>query len=158
MMRAVSLTLSACALALLPLASAAHTLAQCERITHISHGGVKAHRDLGMGKVMWRAWWSQEGIYTDLHLANCATGETLSLRTHEERIKTRHIADRTDAAERIIARQAATGPFFTLGRVADALKGTGRDLELAQTDTETCACHAAYPDLRGEKTEFEELQ
>ena len=38
---------------------------QCDRITHVSHGGQDMHRDLGEGRVMWRDWWSQEGTASD---------------------------------------------------------------------------------------------
>lgn len=134
--------------------ASAHSLAECERITHISHGGVAEHRDLGEGKVGWLEWWSQEGVYKTVWIAECETGRTLSVRTHEERIKDRFIADRTEKAVDIIERQAASGSFFTLERTATALKTTGRDLTLAAEDTEFCACHAAYPDLRGDKTEY----
>ncbi len=131
-----------------------HTLAECERITHISHGGVMGHRDLGENKVGWLEWWSQEGVYKTLWIAECDTGRTLSIRTHEERIKDRHIHDRTEKAVGIVERQAASGPFFTLERTAEALKKAGRDIEIAASGAEFCACHAVYPDLRGDKTQY----
>ena len=52
-------------------------LAQCDRVTHVSHGGEDMHRDLGEGRVMWRDWWSQEGTATDYIIEDCGTGEAL---------------------------------------------------------------------------------
>lgn len=135
--------------------ASAHSLAGCERVTHISHGGVEAHEDLGGNKVAWTAWWSQEGVSKDVWLADCRTGIALSLRTHEERISDRYIVDRTEKVRAEITRQAELSPaLFTIERMASVIRKDGRDMMITQYDDEFCACHAAYPDLRGEKTGF----
>ena len=141
-------------LALSASGAAAHSLAECDRVTHVSYGGVSEHRDLANGVVTWTEWWSQEGVYKTLWVADCDTGRALSIRTHEERISERYVHDRTAKAKDIIERQSNTGPFFTLERTAEALEKVGRDIEITVGAYEVCACHAAYPGLRGEKTEY----
>ncbi|MEM7470845.1 MAG: hypothetical protein AAF340_05780 [Pseudomonadota bacterium] len=129
----------------------------CDRVTHVSHGGSDAHRDLGDGKVMWIDWWAQEGVFKDVWLANCETGQALSLRTWEERIKERHVIDRTERAVEKIDRQAEAPAFFTIERVAGIIRKDGVDLTVDIYSDEFCACAAAYPELRRDKTAFEEV-
>lgn len=104
--------------------------------------------------MLWNQWWSQEGVSNDILIADCKTGRTLKLRTHEERVTNRFIPDQTEKALDTIRRHAASGPFFTLERLEAALKGTGRDKEQFVHRKEVCACHVAYPDLRGDKSEY----
>ncbi len=131
------------------------TLAECDRTTHISHGGETAHADLGDGRVMWQRWWSQEGTATDLFVVDCGPGHVLSARVAEERITDRPAFDRTDKALRILAEQEqGTRIFATLPRIAEALDDAAEDITLATLTQEPCACAAAYAGLRGDKTAF----
>ena len=133
------------------------TLQECDRTTHISHGGDSDHVDYGEGKVGWIGWWAQEGVFKEVWVADCATGRALSLRTWEERISDRYIVDRTDAARAVLADWAETGSaFFTLDWMADKVAKSGRDLMIKTYTTEFCGCAAAYPALRGDKTLYEE--
>lgn len=135
------------------------SLVDCDRTTHISHGGESEHRDLGAGRVGYAEWWSQEGVYIDLIIANCETGAFLKTRTREERMSERRPFDRTDDAVEIIERELAASPsLFSLDRLASALKNTGRDIEVATLMTEPCACAALYPELRGDRTPYEDDQ
>ncbi|WP_234417129.1 hypothetical protein [Loktanella sp. Alg231-35] len=135
--------------------ASALTLADCTRTTHISHGGQADHVDLGEGRVMWRDWWSQEGTATAFVLAECATGQTLSLLAAEENMGRRNAFDRTDDALAVLERhQSGARVFATFERIAADLNNIARDVEIATLATENCACGAAYPELRGEKTEF----
>jgi len=131
------------------------TLSDCDRTTHVSHGGETAHVDLGAGRVMWRDWWSQEGTATDIVIVDCGPGAALRFRTAEDRMNARSTFDRTDAALRIVA-EHETGDrvFATLDRMADALGSTARDITLSTLNDEPCACAALYGDRRGDKTEF----
>jgi len=132
------------------------SVAQCDRITNVSHGGLGDHVDMGAGKVMWTEWWSQEGVYDNVWLADCRTGIALDLRTHEERITDRFILDQTDKVRATITRHAEAAPaFFTIDRVAPLIRRDGRDLHIQQYAGEFCACAAAYPELRGDKTPYE---
>lgn len=134
-------------------------LEMCDRTTHISHGGVAMHQDAGNGKVVWVEWWSQEGVYKNVWLADCRTGIALDIRTHEERITDRFIADKTEAVLAKIARQAEAAPaFFTIDRVAGLIRRDGKDMHIQQYADEFCGCAAAYPALRGDKTAFEVVQ
>jgi len=131
------------------------TLADCTRTTHISHGGQADHADLGEGRVMWRDWWSQEGTATSFTLMECASGETLSMRAAEENMGTRTAFFRTGDVMDILDRhQSGARAFATFERIAADLKNIARDVEITTLTDETCACAAAYPELRGEKTEF----
>lgn len=146
-------------LVLLLVAAPVHALelAECDRTTHISHGGESHHRDLGHGRVAYAEWWSQEGVYLDLIVADCASGEKLMTRTREERIGPRPPFDRTAKAVEILDRQMRVSPaLFSFVRLADAFKGTGRDIEIANLAAEPCACAALYPDMRGQRHAFEE--
>ena len=130
-------------------------LMACDRVTHVSHGGEEAHVDLGNGKVMWTEWWAQEGAYKDVWIADCDSGQAVNLRTHEERISGRHIVDMTDDARAIATRQARAPAFFTIERVAGLIEPEGFDLRIATYTEEFCACHLAYPELRGTKAAYE---
>ena len=131
------------------------TLADCDRTTHISHGGETAHVDLGDGRVMWADWWSQEGTATDIVIVDCAPGAALRFRTAEERMSNRAPFDKTDKALAIVAEQEnGARVFATLPRIADALEPVARDITLTTLTDEPCACAAAYADLRGDKTAF----
>ena len=64
--------------------------------------------------------------------------------------------DRREMVRDVIATQMAGAPaLFSFQRLADALKGKGRDIEIATADMESCACAAVHPDLKGAKTGFE---
>ena len=135
---------------------AALALADCTRTTHPSHGGEAQHRDLGEGRVFWIEWWSQEGVYEDVLIADCRAGEVLRARTREERIGRRPAFDRTDKAlAKIDTLMAGSAAFFTLQRVADSLKGIARDIETAALTQDPCGCAAAYPDATGAREPFE---
>lgn len=137
------------ALLLLALATpaAALDLEACTRTTHVSHGGEAAHRDMGAGLVLWVEWWSQEGVYKDIYLANCSTGDALKARVQEERIGPRGPFDNFDRAMAAVAAQhSGSQAFFTLERVADALETLSRDAEIAPLTVEPCACASLYPE------------
>ena len=144
----------AIALCILGGAAQALTAGECDRTTHISHGGETGHRDFGGNRVGYAEWWSQEGVYTDLVVMDCGSGAYLRTRVREERVSDRHF-DRTGKAVEVIERELAGAPaLFSFTRLAAALDGTGRDIELATVVDETCACAAFYPDARGDKTPF----
>ena len=132
------------------------TLSECVRTTHISHGGEAKHRDMGEGRVAWLDWWSNEGIADRIFVVECASGEALYLLTAEERMSDRLPFRKTEKAEQILEQQhEGARVFATLSRIADAMKGTARDIELFSITEEPCACAALYADLRGDKTPFE---
>ena len=111
--------------------------------------------DLGEGRVMWRDWWSQEGTATSFALVNCASGEALRFRAAEENMGRRSAFDRTDDAIDVLDRhQSGARVFATFERMAADLENIARDVAVTTLDQETCACAAAYPQLRGDKTEF----
>lgn len=142
------------AVALVGSASAV-TLMECDRTTHISHGGEADHMDLGDGRVMWRDWWSQEGSATSFTLVDCVPGAALTFRTQEENMGNRLPFDRTDAALQVINRhESGARAFATFDRMAADLDGIARDIDIITLDAEPCACAALYPEARGDKTEF----
>ncbi|MEM7732345.1 MAG: hypothetical protein AAF280_06115 [Pseudomonadota bacterium] len=131
-------------------------LSQCDRVTHVSHGGEDMHRDLGEGRVMWRDWWSQEGTATDYIIQDCGPGEALTLRTAEDNMGDRPPFDRTEAVLKVLDRhQRGARVFATLQRMADDLDRIARGVRVATSQQESCACAALYSDLRGEKAKFE---
>ena len=135
--------------------ASALTLADCKRTTHPSHGGEIRHADLGEGRVMWMDWWSQEGTAKGFALVECASGEMLRLRSAEENMGRRSAFDRTDEALEVLERhQSGTRAFATFERIAADLEFIARDIAITVETTENCACAAAYPTLRGEKTKF----
>lgn len=137
-------------------AANALTLAECTRVTHASHGGEAGHRDLGEGRVTWRAWWSNEGSFRDVWLVECASGEALSARVAEFNIKPRAPFDRTDKALDILERhQNGARVFATFERIAADLKGVAKDIEISTLTDELCACAALYGDLRGDRKAFQ---
>ena len=141
-------------LAMLASPSIALTLADCTRVTHASHGGEARHVDLGADRVAWVSWWSQEGVFTDFHVAECDAGRALTTRAREENIKDRWF-NRTDAVSEILDRHIARAPaLFSLEALAADLKTTGEDTRIEAMDQEPCACAAAYPDHRGGRLPF----
>lgn len=136
--------------------ASALALPDCDRTTHISHGGETAHVDLGMGRVMWRDWWSQEGSAKWINVVDCAPGTALRAQSQEENMGTRPPFDRTDDVLAVIERhESGARAFATHQRMAADLDGIARDIVLTTLDAEPCACAALYPDLRGDKTAFE---
>ena len=143
-------------LCLMVLPGQALELDQCDRVTHVSHGGQDMHRDLGEGRVMWRDWWSQEGTFTDYTIMDCAPGEALTFRTAEVNMGRATPFDRTDDALAVIERhQGGARVFATLLRMADDLDRIARNVSVRTLDKESCACAALYEGLRGEKAGFE---
>jgi len=135
--------------------ASALTLADCKRTTHPSHGGEIFHQDLGEGRVMWTDWWSMEGTAKGFALVECASGEMLRLRSAEDNMGRRTAFDRTDDTLDVLARhQSGARAFATFERIAADLEFIARDIAITVETTETCACAAAYPALRGDKTEF----
>lgn len=131
------------------------SLTDCDRTTHISHGGEADHVDLGEGRVMWRDWWSQEGTATSFSVVDCAPGTALTFRTQEENMGNRLPFDRTDKALAVIERhETGARAFATFDRMAADLGSIARDINIITLDAEPCACAALYPEARGEKTEF----
>ena len=131
-------------------------LADCTRTTHISHGGEAAHQDLGLGRVAWLDWWSQEGSAHDIMIVECASGEALRFRTHEDNMNTRPPFHKTEKAREILEKEhQAARVFTTLPRLAAAVEDVARDIEIFTLGDETCACAALYADLRGDKPAFE---
>ncbi|WP_415920875.1 hypothetical protein [Tateyamaria sp. SN6-1] len=131
------------------------TLTDCDRTTHISHGGEADHRDMGEGRVMWRDWWSQEGTATSFVIVDCAPGAALTFRTAEDNMGTRLPFDRTDKALAIVERhENGARAFATFDRIAADLGGTAMDIDITTLTAEPCACAVLYPEARGDKTEF----
>ena len=132
------------------------TLQDCDRTTHVSHGGEADHRDMGDARVMWRNWWSQEGTATSFEIVDCGTGAAVVFRTAEENMGARLPFDRTDKALDVIARhEAGARTFATFERMADDLNGIARDIALTTLTQEPCACAVLYPEMSGDKTPFE---
>jgi hypothetical protein len=149
------LAIISAALALIATEGAALALSDCRRITHPSHGGEFGHRDLGEGRVIWVDWWTQEGSFKGFSLVDCGPGEMLRLRSAEENMGRLPSFDRTDEVVRVLDRhQSGDRVFATFERIAADLEFIARGIEMITLTEETCACAAAYPDLRGEKTEF----
>ena len=143
-------------LAILAAPASALTLAECQRITHVSHGGVAGHVDYGAGRVGWVNWWSQEGVFTDLTVADCRTGEFLKTRVREDNISSRPPFDRRETVRAIIETEMTGAPtLFSFQRLREAIHPKGKDIEVAVAIAEPCACAAAYPELRGDKTPYE---
>ncbi|MEM1387283.1 MAG: hypothetical protein AAF748_05745 [Pseudomonadota bacterium] len=145
---------------LLPFAAAADlSLAACDRTTHISHGGETAHRDIGGGRVLYLNWWAQEGVYTDVVVADCAAGNRLIARLKEERIKPRPPFDRVEKGLAVLDAHLTISPaLFSLEWVARALDGTGRDIAISALPSEPCACAVLYPEMRGDWAAFEGIE
>jgi len=133
--------------------ASALTLAACDRTTHNTHAGTARHMDVDQGRVAWAEWWSNEGVFVDYIVMACDSGDFLKTRVVEENISNRWFNRRTDARD-ILTRELGTA-FFSFDRLAAALKGVGRDIEIASAEMESCGCAAAYPEMRGTKAKFE---
>lgn len=133
------------------------TLAQCDRVTHISHGGESDQADLGEGRVMWIDWWSQEGTATDITIMECASGAALSFRAAETNMtRGRTPFDKTDQALDVIAlHESGARAFATFDRIATDLDRIARDIRQHIATEESCACAALYPEMQNGKTPFD---
>ena len=149
------LAIISAAMTLIATEGTALSLSDCRRITHVSHGGEYGHRDLGEGRVMWVDWWTQEGSFKGFSLVDCEPGQMLRLRSAEENIGPRPAFDRTVEVREVLDRhQSGDRVFATFERIAADLEFIARGVEIVTLADETCACAAAYPELRGAKTEF----
>ena len=136
--------------------AAALSLAECDRVIYPSHGGERDHRDFGDGRVGYSEWWSQEGVYLDLIVVDCGTGQHLRTRLREERIGSRLPFDRVRRGEQIVATEMAASPaLFSFERLGQALSRVGRDTRIAKLDVEPCACAALYPKAGADWAAFE---
>ena len=133
----------------------AFTLADCTRVTHISHGGEAGHRDFGGGVVGWANWWSQEGVEDVILLADCGEGRVLRTVTRSENMAPGVPFDRTDRALAVIEPMLASPVMRGFEQIADRLSDLRLDPRLEPLTTEPCACAAAYPELRGDRPAFE---
>lgn len=133
----------------------AFTLADCTRVTHISHGGEAGHRDFGGGVVGWANWWSQEGVEDVILLADCGEGRVLRTVTRSENMAPGVPFDRTDRALAVIEPMLASPVMRGFEQIADRLTDLRLDPRLEPLTTEPCACAAAYPELRGDRPAFE---
>lgn len=146
--------LAACVFILIGPAQALE-LAQCDRVTHTSHGGEDMHRDLGEGRVMWREWWSQEGTSSDFWIMDCGSGQALKFRTAEVNMGDPVPFERTEDALKVVDRHESGARIFaTLARIANDLEGVARDVAVQSLTAETCACAALYAEMQGEKAGF----
>ncbi|MEM0936663.1 MAG: hypothetical protein AAF646_13810 [Pseudomonadota bacterium] len=132
------------------------TLEQCTRVVRGWNGWEIQHRDLGHGRVSYRESWNAEGIYLDLIVSDCASGETVRTRVREEMVKPRPAFDRTRRGLDVIDRHARRAPaLFRISVLAEDLAAVGEDTVVTVAAMESCACAALYPEHRGPKTEFE---
>ncbi|MEL6586632.1 MAG: hypothetical protein AAFY65_10440 [Pseudomonadota bacterium] len=112
------------------------------------------HRDLGAGRVAWMSWWAQEGVFTDLNVAECRAHRVLTSRLREENIKDRAF-DRRDRGREVFDRHMRRAPaFFRLDDLAEDLALVGEDTRIEAITSETCGCAALYPDARGHLPAF----
>ena len=131
-------------------------LERCARTTHISHAGESAHRDLGMGRVIWHDWWAQEGTATDIFVVDCVSGAGLRARVAEANMTADLPFDKTDRALRSVETvHAGARAFATFDRLQEALERDARAIQRIALTAEPCACAALYPDARGDKRAFE---
>ena len=152
-MRALSLHIAALVGFALP--AQAVTLAECDRRPSNPFAGEARHEVFAGARVGWAEWWSNEGTFVDQVVMDCRSGEFLKTRMVEEHISNRWF-DRRAMVREVIATQMAGAPaLFSFQRLAEALKGKGRDIEIATAERESCACAAVHPDLKGAKTGFE---
>ena len=133
----------------------AFTLADCTRVTHISHGGEAGHRDFGGGVVGWANWWSQEGVEDVILLADCGEGRVLRTVTRSENMAPGVPFDRTDRALAVIEPMLASPVMRGFEQIEDRLTDLRLDPRLEPLTTEPCACAVAYPELRGDRPAFE---
>lgn len=130
-------------------------LAECTRVTHVSHGGEAGHRDLGEGVVAWANWWSQEGVQETLVLADCHAGKMLSVVTRSENMNREVPFDRTERAVEAIETMSASPVMRGFAQISERLEGMHLAPETTALTTEPCACAALYPDARGDRPAFE---
>lgn len=135
--------------------ASALTLEACDRTTHNAHAGEARAQAFDGGRVAWVEWWSNEGVYNDLVVMDCKTGDFLKARTLDEGISDRWFNRRADALDVLETQMAVAPSLFSFTRLAEALKDVGRNITLASATDESCACAAVHPELRGSKTAFE---
>jgi hypothetical protein len=152
-MRAAAVAVSAAAAA--PGADGALDLAECRRITTPSYGGEARHVDEGGGWVSWVEWWSQEGTYLDLIVADCAEGQAMRARLRSEGIGPRDWDRRDRGAEAYATYMGRDPALRALSGLADAMGEATRWVEVAPLAVETCGCAALHPGARGGLPPFE---
>lgn len=130
-------------------------LQQCDRVTHPSYGGAADHVDRGQGWVSWTGWWSNEGVYTELNVADCAARRHAVVRLHQERITDRAFDRRRQGAEVFDRHLRRSAPLWSLDELVEQLADVGGDARLMAMTMETCGCAAAYPGARGDLPRFE---
>ncbi|MEL7344688.1 MAG: hypothetical protein AAFN59_07485 [Pseudomonadota bacterium] len=137
--------------------ASALTLADCEHAV-LWNGQEYAHTDHSGGLVEWTLSWASEGVFDDLSVQDCATGEGMTIRARSERMESEIPYDRRDAVRKLVDLAVQEPVFFS----AATLKDQVTDLRVMVTpldkSEQSCACAAAYPELRGSKTPYEARQ
>lgn len=129
--------------------SLALDLSECRRITTPSYGGEARHAAMAGDWASWIEWWSQEGVYTDLVVADCGDHRLMTARMREENVKDRRFDRRTRSMEAFEAYAGRAPAFYDLDDLAVAMDAVAEDVRVEPMRREACACAALHPDARG---------
>ncbi|WP_109566161.1 hypothetical protein [Jannaschia seohaensis] len=124
-------------------------LSQCRRITTPSYGGEARHQAMAGDWASWIEWWSQEGVYTDLKVADCGDHRLMTARLREENIKDRRFDRRRAGMEAFETYAGRAAAFYDLDDLSAAMDRVAEDSRVEPMLREACACAALHPDLRG---------
>ncbi|MEM9795109.1 MAG: hypothetical protein AAF919_01380 [Pseudomonadota bacterium] len=124
-------------------------LAACTRVTNPSHGGEARHVDMEGDWVAWIEWWSQEGVFTDLKVADCVDHRLMTARLREENIRDRAFDRRAAAAQAFDTYARRASAFYDLDELATAMERVARDVRVEPMMAEVCGCAALHPEARG---------
>jgi hypothetical protein len=140
---------AALALALVSAPAAALELEQCRRITTPSYGGEARHAAMAGDWVAWIEWWSQEGTYTDLKVADCGDHRLMTARLREENIKDRRFDRRPQGMAAFETYAGRAEAFYDLDELAAEMGRVAEDVRVETMVAEVCACASLHPDAAG---------
>ncbi|WP_127112423.1 hypothetical protein [Shimia sediminis] len=148
---------------LLPVASYAFPIGECEHNSVVSHHWVEIdHRVIGQGVVSYEevgGFCFDDGCVQNgkLVVSDCGSGTTVEVRAEWKKEGRSDSFDRSEEARSTLHAMLNSQERYSLEKVKQQFDARGFEVSLQKKTEENCACAAAFPKLRNGKKKFEGL-
>lgn len=122
------------------------------------------HQDLGGGLVTYVRRGFGLGIVTDTRsIESCATGDTIHAlhrveQVYELSVVNWRLFDVSDEFSSVWTNAVESDEKVTFEMLGQRLSAIGAEVNRSTSEWESCACHLAYPRLRGSKEKFDRIR
>lgn len=119
------------------------------------HHHASSHRDIGGGFVTYEQSYLGQNSGSKQHvIENCATGDRVLT------VMIDHVGggqDRTETVRKEFETMLRSPDAFDPDSVRQRMRGLGAKSENSKWDRQSCACAAAYPEMRGDKETYKKV-